>query len=254
MKLNFIKLGAGEPLIILHGLFGMLDNWMTLGKRFSENYEVYLIDQRNHGKSPHCESHTYSDLCEDLDLFIKNNNIVNPSLIGHSMGGKVVMNYALNYNQQLAKIIVADIAPRNYSVHYLDIVDTIFKIDIKCITSRAEAENTITNLGVSVPITQFLLKNLERISSNSFKWKFNLEAISANRENLGVEILSTNKFENPALFLKGGNSNYIKNSDNELILKYFKNCQIETIPNAGHWVHADEPELFYEKVNDFLGK
>lgn len=255
MKLNFIKLGEGKPLIILHGLFGMLDNWITLGKRFSENFEVYLVDQRNHGKSPHDFNHNYTYLCEDLDEFIKSNNISSPWIIGHSMGGKTAMNYALNFNAEIEGLIIVDISPRRYNIHHLDIFDALKKIDISKINSRTEASTILANEGVSFHISQFLLKNLERIDKDSFRWKFNLDALINNMENIGANITNDKgSFIKPSLFLKGENSNYIKEEDFALISSLFPNSQITTIPNSGHWLHAEQPDLFFQHVFDYIAK
>ena len=244
-------MGSGEPLIILHGLFGMLDNWVTLGKRFSEDFEVFLIDQRNHGKSPHSIDISYPLMAEDLAEFISEHKIVNPSIIGHSMGGKIAMQYALNYTNDINKLIIADIAPRWYDANQLDIINALRLINPANLKTRQEAADILNNENVKPQISFFLLKNLER-NGNIFSWKFNLAAIANNIEKLSVRIESHTSFIGNTLFLKGQFSNYIREEDEQYISELFPNHLTQQIPNAGHWLNAEQPDIFFEEVIRFI--
>ncbi len=254
MKLHYRELGQGTPLIILHGLFGLSDNWQTLSKYFSQKYHIYLIDLRNHGRSPHSEEFNYEVMVEDLREFITDNQLSDVVILGHSMGGKVAMNFALTYPAQVSKLIVVDIAPRPYPVHHQDIIDGLNAMDITATKSRAEAEDA---LAVHIPeaeVRLFLLKNLYRKEDNSFGWRMNLAAIERQIEEVGQETTANGPFDKPTLFIKGANSRYIQEKDTASIQQLFPQAQIETIADAGHWVHAEAPEKFYELVVDFIGQ
>jgi esterase len=250
MDLNFKKYGeSGAPLIILHGFLGSLDNWHTLSTQFANNFTVYNIDQRNHGKSPHANEHSIAHMVNDLNLFLKNNHLHAANIIGHSMGGKVAMQFALQYPEMTNKLIVADIAPRLYPQGHTDVFDAIFAVDLNRITSRKEAEEFMTPHITDFGTRQFLLKNLERNSNGTFSWKMNLDVLYKYYEEI---IKSGSQFNNPSLFLKGGNSNYIQEKDLTQIKSLFPNYKLHTLPNAGHWLHAEQPELFYNTVTQFL--
>lgn len=252
MKLHYRESGQGIPLVILHGLFGLSDNWQTLAKYLSQKYHVYLPDLRNHGRSPHSEEFNYAVMAEDLREFITDNQLQNVVLLGHSMGGKVAMNLALEYPNLLSKLIVVDIAPRPYPVHHQDILDSLNAIDITKMSSRSEAEAA---LEVSIPeaeVRLFLLKNLYRKEDNSFGWRMNLAVLEQNIEEVGRETTSDVPFDKPTLFIKGAHSRYIQEKDTAGIQQLFPQAQIETIADAGHWVHAQAPEKFYQLVVNFI--
>ena len=243
-------MGSGEPLIILHGLFGMLDNWVTLGKRFSEHFEVYIVDQRNHGKSPHSTEMTYSLLADDIAAFIEEQRIDRPWILGHSMGGKTAMHYALSTRASLRGLIIADIAPKSYDVRHLDIIQALKMINPSTLKSRDEAVSILLEAQIASPIVLFLLKNLER-HGNAFNWKFNLDAIEQNIENIGQAIQSTHPFLGMTLFLKGELSNYISEEDRSGIADLFPKYQFCQILGAGHWLHAEKLDAFYDAVMKF---
>jgi pimeloyl-ACP methyl ester carboxylesterase len=252
MKLHYRDLGQGTPFVILHGLFGLLDNWQTLAKFWSQKYHVYLVDLRNHGRSPHSNEFNYDLMVEDLAEFIKEHQLQNPVVMGHSMGGKVAMNFALRYPEQVSKLIVVDIAPRAYPVHHQDIIDGLNAVDIATMTSRTEAEAALVPYIPEAETRLFLLKNLYRREDNSFGWRMNLAAIEKCIEEVGRETTADTPFNKPTLFIKGEKSRYIQEKDIPAIQQLFPQVQLETIANTGHWVHAEAPEKFYQLVVDFI--
>lgn len=255
MKLNFKTFGQGEPLIILHGLLGSLDNWQTLGKRFAENYTVFLIDQRNHGKSPHDALFNYEVLAEDLLAFMDDNYIHSANILGHSMGGKTAMKFAVDNPDKVQKLIVADIAPVKYQEGHKVIFDALFSVDLSTVKSRKDVEAQLALTIKEFGIRQFLMKGLTRDKDRKFVWKFNLDDIWASYNNIIDTFEDPDaEFDGETLFIKGKNSNYILDEYLVAIEKYFPNYQLKTIENAGHWLHAEQPEMFFKIVNDFLEK
>jgi len=253
MKLHFRELGAGQPLIILHGLFGFLDNWQTLAKYLSQKYKVYLVDQRNHGRSPHSPDFNYNFMVQDLVELIEDQQIPEPAIMGHSMGGKTAMNFALQHPDKISKLIVVDIAPKSYPPHHQDILAALHAVDLSVVKTRAEVDEVLAQYIPEQDVRLFLAKNLYRREDNSFAWRMNFPVIEESIEEVGREITSDKPFTKPTLFIKGGNSRYIKpEKDTEPILELFPSASIETIPNAGHWVHAEAPEAFYNLVVNFL--
>lgn len=253
-KLYFRKMGSGRPLVILHGLFGSSDNWLSIGKALSEEYEVFLVDQRNHGQSFHSNDHNYEVLAQDLLAFLKDQKLAGsktkPILIGHSMGGKTAMTFALGHPDALEKLVVVDISPRGYNVHHDSILDGLKSINLTDITTRKEADEVLAKSVPELGVRQFLLKNLAR-SGEGFEWKLNLDALEKNLERI-VEEVKGEPAEIPALFMKGEHSNYIRDTDKLLISKLFPNSTVVTIHDAGHWVHAEQPEAFLETLKSFL--
>ena len=254
MKLNYKSFGQGDPIIILHGMFGTLDNWQTIAKKLAENYTVFILDQRNHGRSPHSAEMNYEIMAEDLHEFMENNWIYKAHLIGHSMGGKTAMQFALTYPQMLDKLILIDIAPKAYEGGHQVVFDALFNVDIKNLTTRKQAAQQLTQYITDVSIQQFLLKNLTRKKEGGFVWKMNLEAIYKHYQDILKEVEGTEIFEGPCLFIRGGKSNYVKKEDMELIRKKFRYAKLETVANAGHWVHAEAPSILLEKLRKFLTK
>ena len=261
MKLNYKELGdpKSQPLLILHGVFGSLDNWLTLGREFSETYRVFLIDQRNHGRSPHDTKMNYAILAEDLHNFIEEHKLKNPLLIGHSMGGKVVMQYALTYPDAFQKMVVVDISPRKYNVsHHEAILNGLKAIDVQKLESRNGADETLEQYIDEEGVRMFLLKNLAR-TKDGFEWKMNLPVLEKSILKIGGAVTKNKSIdsavdynEKPVLFINGGQSRYIQEKDIPTITKYFPNAHIHTIHDAGHWVHAQSPKEFFETVTNFL--
>lgn len=253
MKLHHKILGEGQPLIIIHGLFGMLDNWQTLGKRWAEKYQVILVDLRNHGHSPHEPELNYQVMMDDLeeltdDLFLDEIN-----LLGHSMGGKLAMKFAQTYPELMNKLIVADIGPKKYPIHHHLILEGLKSVQLEKMKSRQEVKEQLSQYINQEHIIQFFLKNLYWKEKGVLAWRFNLNSIANNIQNVGDDLLA-DKFEKPTLFIRGGDSNYILDEDIPAIKKSFPNSEIATIPNAGHWLHAENPKMFFDLVDDFLSK
>lgn len=252
MKLHYRTMGEGQPIIILHGVFGTSDNWQTFAKQLSDSYQIFLLDQRNHGLSPHDEAFDYHVMAEDLREFIETHKLENPIILGHSMGGKVAMFFAVSYSDQFKKMIVVDIAPRAYPVHHQKILEALGAVKIDQVSSRKEAENQMKPYIADFGIRQFLLKNLKREDNNSFSWKLNLSVIRDNIKRIGEAVEDSRPVEKPVLFVGGEKSDYIRKEDHSLITRIFPQAHIVAIPGAGHWIHAEQPELLLEQVKQFL--
>lgn len=239
-------------MIILHGLFGMSDNWMNIAKRIAEKHTVYIPDQRNHGRSPHSPDFNYFVLMDDLKTFIETHISVPVDLIGHSMGGKTAMLLALHYPELLNKMVVVDIAPRSYDRPlFKTFLQQLLSIDLSGMKSRKEADERLAAKINTPAIRQFLLKNLYRDDDLHFRWRINLNSLYQNIE----AILSGNDFsgryEKELLFIRGGRSDYITETDTDSIRQYFPNALIKTIPGATHWVHADAPDALCAALRSF---
>ena len=252
MKLNYKKFGTGQPLLILHGLFGMLDNWISLGKRYAAHYEVYLIDQRNHGKSPHSDEFTFADLADDLMEFIEDHHIRGALMIGHSMGGKTLIEFAHDHACFIDKMVIADIGPKAYEPQHDHIIEAMEVLDIHNFKSRSEAEKALESQIPSLPIRQFLLKNLYWKNKTQLGWKINLKAIKQNLSEVLID-MSGYRITVATLFLKGGDSDYILPDDENLIRTQFPNSKLVSIAETGHWLHAEKPDEFYRITRDFFG-
>ncbi len=250
--LNYKKLGEGKPVIIMHGVFGSLDNWLTVGKKLAENFGVYLLDLRNHGDSFHDEDFSYDAMAKDLVNFIEAEKIEDPIIIGHSMGGKVAMKFAVNSPSLFEKMIVVDIAPRAYPPHHQKILEGLKSIDLGSLKSRKDADDQLSEFIPALGVRQFLLKNLTRDENNQFRWKINLPVIDAKIENIGEGLEDKLASDKPTLFIRGEKSDYISNKDNISIVSFFPNSEIKTVKNAGHWVHAENPEELIQYVEEFI--
>ena len=252
MKLNFKKSGTGPPLVILHGLFGSLDNWFSIAKELMLEYTLYLVDQRNHGDSPHADEWNYAVMVDDLKELLDDEGLEKVHLMGHSMGGNTVMNFAVTYPERVEKLIVADIAPRYYPIHHQTILEGLNSLNLNQIKSRKEADDQLAQYIPELGVRQFLLKSLTR-NSEGFAWKVNLKVITENIENVGEALPEGTIFEGSTLFLAGANSNYIQEKDVPDILDHFPNYELQIIPNAGHWLHAEQPLAVVEEMRRFLG-
>lgn len=248
MKLFHRELGEGKAIIILHGLFGSSDNWLTIAKQLAQNYKIYLIDQRNHGQATWSETWNYEVMVADLKNFIQDYHIDQPIVVGHSMGGKVAMLFASLYPHLLEKLLVVDIAPKSYPIHHDWIIKGLKAIDTQNVKSRREADEQLSPYIEEVGIRQFLLKNLYRTPEKKFAWRMNLAVIDKNIVNVGEVLPQESLFEKDTLFIRGATSNYIKDADLDLIQKHFPKTILKTIENAGHWVHAEKPT---ETINIF---
>ncbi|MCA8832209.1 alpha/beta fold hydrolase [Hymenobacter pini] len=258
LQLHFREMGQGAPLVILHGLFGTLDNWQTLARRWADaGYRVILVDLRNHGRSPHAPEHTYALMAQDvLGLFDQLQLGPDATLMGHSMGGKVAMRFALDNPERLRQLIVVDIAPRFSDMRHQDeIVAGLNAVPLATLQSRQQADDALAQHIKWPDVRQFLLKNLYRREDNSFAWRPNLAALTAEMDDIGAEIIGPHPFLKPALFIRGGKSDYVTSEDKLYgIPALFPNSQIETVVDAGHWVHAEKPEEVFQLVTAFLGQ
>jgi pimeloyl-ACP methyl ester carboxylesterase len=251
MKLNFKKLGNGsQNLVVLHGFLGTLDNWITLGRRWAEDFSVYLVDLRNHGFSPHSEEFNYPAMAGDVLDLLREEGIKSPIILGHSMGGKVAMYLALQHPEMLEALVVVDIAPRGISTSHDALVDALCRLDLQHLSSRKEADEALARDIPSFGIRQFLLKNLDR-KGDGFVWKMNLPVLREKIAEIGAEIQAEQPFQKPTIFIAGSNSDYIIPSDEADIKKKFTRARIVHVHDAGHWVHAEKPDEVYEIVKTF---
>jgi esterase len=255
MKLFFREYPSAKPnapvMIIMHGLFGSCDNWLTQAKLFNQDYQVYTIDIRNHGLSPHSDDFDYTFMVKDLVEFIDDHQIQNPIIIGHSMGGKAAMNFAIAHPDKLASLIVVDIAPRAYNLEHYTIAEGLQAITIDTLTSRNEADEQLAHFVPEPDVRQFLLKNLQRKPEGGFSWKFNLKVITEKLSNVGVELQYKGTFDKSTLFVKGNRSNYVKDEDSNIIRQYFPQAKIEGM-DTSHWVQAEKPQEFVTLVYNYL--
>lgn len=253
MILHSQILASGNPFVILHGFLGMSDNWKTLGIRWAEaGYEVHLLDQRNHGRSFHSDEFSYEAMTDDLKKYCDEHNLKEVILLGHSMGGKVAMHFAVTYPEMVSKLIVADIGPKAYPPHHQDILKALSMLDFSKIKSRGEAEDILSEYIKDEGTRLFLLKNLYRKNKDEFGLRVNLPILSEKIEEVGVALPENTVFKGDTLFLGGEKSGYIEPMDELLIKKHFPKATIGRISNAGHWLHAENPDEFYNNVKNFL--
>ena len=250
--LHATVLGNGTPLIILHGYFGMSDNWKSLGNGFAKNFEVHLVDQRNHGRSFHSDDFDYELLVEDLYSYIHQSKLESVNLLGHSMGGKVAMLFAVTYPEFVNKLIVADISPKFYKPHHEHILAGLNAVNFSIYTTRKKVEGVL-KIYISEPeVLQFLLKNVFWKTKEELGFRFNLHSLTENNSEVGDALPLFTHFDGATLFLKGEISNYVTEKDVSLITTHFSNSTIITVKNAGHWLHADNPSQFFDEVVSFL--
>lgn len=249
MKLNFKKSGNGRPVIILHGLFGMLDNWQRIANDLSNDHEVWLVDQRNHGHSPHSDRHSYDLMAEDLKTLIEENAISNPVLVGHSMGGKTVMRFAQKYPDLAGGIVVVDMGMKQYPIHHDSIVEALKSVPVNELTSRTEAEDYLKKQIPEAGVRLFLLKNLNRKKEGSYNWRFNLPVLEKEMPEI-VAGLPEEQSDIEALFIYGTRSNYIRSEDISKLNEVFPSARFESL-EAGHWLHAEKPTEVVKLISAF---
>jgi esterase len=245
--------GTGKPLVIIHGFLGMSDNWKSLGSQYAaEGFQVHILDLRNHGKSFHSDDFSYDVMSEDVLEYCQANNLEKVAIIGHSMGGKVAMLFATNYPNKVDKLIVADIGPKYYAPHHQDILAGLNAVDFSTKPSRTEVEETLYPFILDFGTRQFLMKNLYWKEPGQLDFRFNLKVFNEKIEVIGTALPENALFENPTLFIRGSNSKYILDTDLPEIKKHFPNIELATIPNVGHWLHAENPKQFFEETARFL--
>ena len=254
MKLYFKEYGeAGPPLLILHGLLGAGGNWHTLSREaFSDAFHVYAIDLRNHGRSPHSDVFDYPAMAGDVEELIERENLAPAHVLGHSMGGKVAMQLALDHPELVDRLVVADVAPKGYPPHHETILEALRELDLACYESRKDIDRFLAKRVASRPVRQFLLKNLNYDGEGGYRWTMNLEAIHQNYDHVSAGLKAEGSFGGPALFIRGAQSDYVADEDREQIKQAFPRARLTTLKGAGHWLHADQPAAFAETVMQFL--
>jgi pimeloyl-ACP methyl ester carboxylesterase len=245
--------GQGKPLLIIHGFLGMSDNWKSFGSLYAaEGFQTHILDLRNHGKSFHSDDFTYDIMAQDVLEYCQENNLEKVSIIGHSMGGKVAMLFATSCQERVDKLIVADIGPKYYAPHHQEILAGLNAVDFSQKPDRAQVEETLYPYIPDFGTRQFLMKSLYWKEPGQLAYRFNLPVFNAKIEVIGTALPASAYYENPTLFIRGGNSNYILDSDLPEIKKHFPNFELATIPNVGHWLHAENPKTFFEETAKFL--
>ncbi|MBN1408000.1 MAG: alpha/beta fold hydrolase [Calditrichaceae bacterium] len=253
MNLYYKKIGHGKPLIILHGLFGMSDNWLTISKRIAKRHTVYLLDQRNHGRSPHLDEFDYTILSHDLEEFLQQQNLDRVRIIGHSMGGKAAMCFALKFPERVEKMVIVDIALKKYNHPFFrNLLDFMDRFDLQSYTDRSEIDKAFKDVIPNPAVRHFILKNVSRRDDHSFGWKINVSSLSRNLDNIFAEVKPDKLFSGPVLVVRGAKSDYILDEDMAEISKFFPNNKLVTIPNAGHWLHVEEEDTFCEELKLFF--
>ncbi len=244
----------GPPLLILHGLLGSSGNWHTLaGKAFAPHFRVFTLDLRGHGRSPHAHPIDYPTMAADVLTFMDRHRLEKAHVLGHSMGGKVAMELALGAPERVDRLVVVDIAPRAYEPRHRTILDALQAIDPTRYDSRRAIDEALTTYVPEAPIRQFLLKNLlYDPATRRYTWQMDLEGLIRYYDRINAAIANGRRFTGPVLFVKGARSDYITDADLPAIRRLFPAARLVTIPDAGHWVHADAPEAFAREVLAFL--
>ena len=252
MQLYFKETGQGRAVVLLHGLFGSSDNWHFIAQRLAANFNVFALDHRNHGLSPHSAEMNYPLMAADVEKFFVTRGLASASVVGHSMGGKTAMQFALQFPHRVEKLVVADMAPREYAPAHDKIFAALLALDLPRFQTRPQIEDALAPEIPSLVLRRFLLKNLGRNPAGDFFWKIALRDIAASYPQLRLPVSHPEPFAKPALFIRGGKSNYIQPADDAGIRELFPQAQIRTIADASHWVHADEPEEFLRRLREFL--
>lgn len=252
MKLFSQERGQGFPVLILHGLFGLSDNWMSIANKLAERHRVVLADLRNHGRSPHDDEMDLDLLAADVLELMDDQFLEKPVLLGHSLGGKVAMNLALKFPQRVHALIVVDIGPGAYPPRHHEIIRALEAVPLEQLTSRQEADEILAQHGLEEPVRNFLLKSLARDHSGKFQWRFHLQSIKNNLHRLSEAAPEHLTYQGPALFIKGEHSDYLSDADGALIASLFPRASLSVIPESEHWVHADNPQAFLQVVSRFL--
>jgi esterase len=257
--LNQQTVGTGPHLIILHGLFGSLDNWKMIAKQLSEHYTVTSFDLPNHGQSPHIQEFDYILYAElvanSIQNVIQTHTNKDVILMGHSMGGKVAMQVAELHPDLVSELIVVDIAPKEYPPHHQSIISALQNIDLMAVKSRQSANEQLENSGIDVESTrQFLLKSLYKNDKKTFSWRFNLDILASQYHHIAQAPVLNQTFKKPVLFIKGQTSDYITAEDQTLINTEYPQATARIISGAGHWLHVEKQRLFINTLTKWLSK
>jgi esterase len=254
MQLHFTTLGAGEPLLLLHGLLGSHQNLLPASRRFAEHFQVFAIDQRNHGHSPHQDEMNYALMADDIARFMDTRGLSTAHVLGHSMGGKTAMQFALTHGDRTRKLIVVDMAPKAYGPRFAQLLQALRALRPERFKTRPEADLALAAHVPEESLRQFLLKNLMPDEQGGYRWRIHLEAIADNYEHLRQNITARGTFTGEVHFLLGDQSDYVTDADRMAIKERFPNATFESIHGAGHWVHAERPVEFAEAVMTFLSQ
>jgi len=263
VTLNFRKSGHGLPLIILHGLYGSSDNWISIARKLEERFTVFIPDLRNHGQSPHTSTHTYQDMVDDLYQFFSDLHISKATILGHSMGGKLAMMFAAEYPELITRLIIADIAPKNYNstkkpfktvLQHELILGLMEELNLVAVTSRKEIDYFLSEKLKDSVLRQFLIKNIHRSKEGYFEWKINVSVLKHALNSITTDV-NSDWFSDrqpilnyPVTFIRGLSSDYISDQDFKDIKEIYPEARLISIPDAGHWLHAEQPEKFIEAV------
>lgn len=243
----------GTPLLVMHGLFGMSDNWGSFAREFSQERPIHLLDLRNHGQSFHHEEMSLSAMVDDLEAYIQHHELQEVDILGHSLGGKVAMQYATSKSTNIRKLIIADIAPKAYPPHHQKIIEALKAVKIGEASNRGEVEDQLRQYLDETGVIQFLLKNVYIKEDRTLDWRFNLKTLTEKYAEFITVGVEPGVYDGETLFLSGEKSNYIVDADYPVIKEMFPNSEIKTVPKAGHWVQAENPKAFNELVAQFLG-
>lgn len=259
VDLAYKEQGQGQPFIVLHGLYGMSDNWMPLAKRFESRNKVYLLDIRNHGKSPHTQTHTYADISTDTNLFFQKHSIDKAIILGHSMGGKAAMRFALENPEKVQALIIVDIAPIDYAatektIEHKKLIEAMMQLPVEGFDSRTDIERELDKKVHDMRTTRFLLKNLEKLNKG-YTWKLNLDVLQKSLDDIAGDP-NTEKMAPaeifPSLLLKGSESDYVTERGEKEFRYLFPRSKVITIDKAGHWLHSEQPDKFFATLEEFL--
>ena len=253
MIMHHREWGTGPPLIILHGLFGSADNWQSVALALRDAFRVFAVDQRDHGRSFHSDGITYTAMADDLARFMDAHALESAHLLGHSMGGKTAMQFAVTHPARVTSLIVVDVAPKTYPPRYIELAEAMLDIDPGRYRSRTEVDEALSAQVPNAKVRQFFLKNLARDDSRRLYWRANLPVLCRDYARVFSGLDTEGTCDRPALFVKGGKSGYLSDADWPLLRRLFPNAVVREIPAAGHWVHADCPDAFVEAVREFLG-
>jgi esterase len=246
--------GSGFPVIILHGLLGSSDNWRAISTRLSPNYKIYTPDLRNHGRSPHGEIMTYPAMADDLRELMERENISECHVVGHSLGGKVAMQFATTHPDRMSKLVIVDITPKAYPPSQRPLLAALEQLELQGFQSFGEIDAALAPAIPQAPLRQILMKNITRVPSGGFQWRIDLGSIAKNYDHLTKPIIAAACYDKPALFMRGERSEYIADTDLPSIEAIFTRAELVTIARAGHWLHAEATDEFLQILTDFLTK
>lgn len=253
MHLHYQSVGEGQPLVLLHGLFGSADNWNTIAKHFSQANQVISVDLRNHGRSPHSESQSYTDMAEDLIALCDSLNLGTIHLLGHSLGGKVAMQFAAQYPERVDHLIIVDMAMRAYPDVHTHLIDAMMAVNLSTMRTRHDVDEALSRAIQNKMVRQFLLMNLAKGegADGAFQWRIHLAGLKTNYPKMLEAVCASVIYDKPSLFIRGEHSGYVKTEDIEHIKAHFTKVQFASLP-TNHWVHAEQPQMFIEVVTQFL--